>query len=102
MHSCLELQRQHCLRFLPVQCWPRVMLIFLGQPCTRQLPVQGWPILLNKLYTRKQSTMLPGSIWANIAQENQLRNVGTWLTDKFYEENNLHNVLSIMLGQHCI
>ena len=36
--------------------------------------------------------MLSGSIWANIVQGNYLRNVGPWLTDNFYEENNLENV----------
>ena len=35
----------------------------------------------------------------NIAQGNC--NVDPWLTDNFYEENNLYNV-STMLGQHCI
>ena len=46
--------------------------------------------------------MLSGSVWANIAQGNHLCNVGPWLTDNFYEENNLYNVVSTMLGQHCI
>ena len=36
--------------------------------------------------------ILFGSIWANIAQGNYLRNVGPWLTDNLYEANNLHNV----------
>ena len=30
-----------------------------------------------------------------------LCNVGPWLTGYFYEENNLYNVVSTMLGQHC-
>ena len=38
----------------------------------------------------------------NIAQSFFLRNVGPWLTDNFYEENNLYNVVSTILGQHCI
>ena len=42
------------------------------------------------------------SFWANIAQENHLCNVGPWQTDNFYEENNLYNVVSTMLGQHWI
>ena len=46
--------------------------------------------------------MLSWSVWANIAQRNYLRSVGPWLTDNFYEENNLHNVVSTILGQHCI
>ena len=46
--------------------------------------------------------MLSGSIWANIAQGNHLCNVGPWLTDNFYEENNLYNIVSTRLGQHCI
>ena len=29
-------------------------------------------------------------------------NVGPWLTDNFYEENNLYNVVSTILGQHCL
>ena len=41
-------------------------------------------------------------MWANIAQRNYLLSVGIWLTDNFYEENNLYNVVSTMLGQHCI
>ena len=51
---------------------------------------------------KKKSTLLSGSVWANIAQGNHLCNVGPWLTDNFYEENNLYNVVSTMLGQHCI
>ena len=31
-------------------------------------------------------------MWADIAQRNNLCNVGPWLTDNFYEENNLYNV----------
>ena len=50
----------------------------------------------------KQSTIVSGSFWANTAQENHLCNVGSWQTDNFYEENNLYNIVSIMMGQHCI
>ena len=46
--------------------------------------------------------MLSRSPWVNIAHGNHLCNVSTWLTDNFYEENNLYNVVSTMLGQHCI
>ena len=46
--------------------------------------------------------MVSGSVWANLAQGNHLCNVGPWLTDNFYKENNLYNVVSTMLGQHCI
>ena len=46
--------------------------------------------------------MLSESVWANIAQRNRLWNVGPLLTDNFYEENNLYNVVSTFLGQHCI
>ena len=46
--------------------------------------------------------MVSGSVWANLAQGNHLCNVGPWLTDNFYEENNLYNVVSTMLEQHCI
>ena len=49
----------------------------------------------------------------NFAEENNLQwcpdlsgphlcNVGPWQTDNFYEENNLYNVVSTMLVQHCI
>ena len=27
--------------------------------------------------------------------------VGPWLTDNVFDENNLYNVVLIMLGQHC-
>ena len=37
--------------------------------------------------------MLSGFVWTNIAQGNHLCNVDPWLTDNFYEENNLHNVV---------
>ena len=29
-------------------------------------------------------------------------NVGSWLTDNFYEECSLYNIVSTKLGQHCI
>ena len=47
---------------------------------------------------------MSGSIWANILQHftNYLCNVGPCLTDNVYEENNLYNALSTILGQHCI
>ena len=38
----------------------------------------------------------------NIAQGNYLCNIGPWLTDNVCEENDLYNVVSIKLGQHCI
>ena len=50
----------------------------------------------------KQSTMVPGSFWVKLAQGVHLCNVGPWQTDNFYDENNLYNVVSTMLGQHCI
>ena len=54
------------------------------------------------LYKKKKSTMMSGSVWANIAQGNHLCNNGAWLTENFYEENNLYNVVSTMQGQHSI
>ena len=50
----------------------------------------------------KWSTMVSGSFCIDIAQGNNLCNVGPWQTDNFYEKNNLYNVVSTMLGQHCI
>ena len=47
-------------------------------------------------------SFLSGFICANIAQGNYLSNVGPWLTDNVYYENNLCNVVSTILGQHCI
>ena len=46
--------------------------------------------------------MVSGSFCIDIAQGNNLCNVGPWQTDNFYEKNNLYNVVSTMLGQHCI
>ena len=46
--------------------------------------------------------MLSGSVWANIAQGNHLCNVGPWLTENFYEKNNLYNAVPTMLVQHRI
>ena len=46
--------------------------------------------------------MLPGSVWDNTAYGNYLCNVGPWLTENIYEESKLYNVVSTMLGQHCI
>ena len=37
--------------------------------------------------------ILSGSIWVNITQENYPCNVGPWLTDNFYEGNNIYNVV---------
>ena len=53
-------------------------------------------------FGQKKSTVLSGSAWANITQGNHLCNAGPWLTDNFYEENNPYNVVSTILGQHCI
>ena len=72
-----------------------VFLICLSQHCTRKIIVQYWPILHKQLCLKK-STTLSKSIWVNIAQGNHLCNVGTWLPDNFYEENNL--CISTMLG----
>ena len=66
----------------------------------RKLPVQCLPTAHEKFWTEKQSAMLPWSVWANIAQRNYLHSVGSWLTDNFYEENNVYNFVSTMLGQH--
>ena len=46
--------------------------------------------------------MVSGFFWVNIAQGNHLCYVGPRQTDNFYETNNLYNVLSTMLGPHCI
>ena len=78
-----------------------VVLICLSQHYTRKIPVQCWPIL-HKQVAQKKSESLPGSVWANIAQGDYLCNVGPWLTDNFYEENNLYNVASTMLRQYYI
>ena len=40
--------------------------------------------------------------WVNIAQGNHLCNIGPWQTHNFYVINNLYNVVSTMLGPHCI
>ena len=45
--------------------------------------------------------MVSRSSCAKIAQGNHLCNVGPWQTDNFYEKNNLCNLVSNMLGQHC-
>ena len=42
------------------------------------------------------------SLLDNIAQDFYQCYVGPWLTDNFYEENNLYNVVLTMLGQHYI
>ena len=46
--------------------------------------------------------MVSGFFWVNIAQGNHLCNVGPWQTDNFHEINNLYNVVSTVLGPHCI
>ena len=70
-----------------------VVLICLYQHWTRKLPVQCWS---------KAQEQLCNFVWANIAQGNHLFNVCPWLTDNFYEENNLYNVASTMLRQYYI
>ena len=42
---------------------------------------------------------MSGSIWADIAQGNYLCNVSPWLTDNFYEENNLYKIGLTSLAQ---
>ena len=66
------------------------------------LPVQCWPTAHEQLCPGKKSAMFPWSMWANIAQGNSLWNVGPWLTDNLSYQNNLYNVVSIKLGQHCL
>ena len=46
--------------------------------------------------------MVSGLFWVNIAQGNHLCNIEPWQTDNFYVINNLYNVVSTMLGPHCI
>ena len=46
--------------------------------------------------------MVSGFFWVNIAQGNHLCNVGPWQTDNFHKINNLYNVISTMLGPHCV
>ena len=40
------------------------------------------------------ATILSRSFWANIAIGNYLLDVGPWLEDNFYKENNLYNAVS--------
>ena len=96
---------QHYTRKIPAYCWPilhkqfctkkiyNVVWICLCPHCTRKLPVQCW---------FKVQEQLCNFAWASITQGNHLCNVCPWLTDNFYGENNLCNVVSTMLGQYCI
>ena len=63
------------------------------------------------LHKKITCTMLAHTPQTTLHKKNNLQcfldlsglcNVGPWLTDNFYEENNLYNVVSTMLGQHCI
>ena len=114
---CLEPLGQHCKRFLPaMQCCPKSIwttlnrtfsvqccLEPLGQHCTRFLTVvQCCPKSFWTTLKRIFSEQCCWSLLDNIAQGFDLCNGGPWLTDTFYEVNKLYNVVSIMLGQHCI
>ena len=114
MQCCLESLGQHCTRFLPVQCCPKSINATLHSIFFCALLFRVPWATLHKVFT---CTMLPKeykdkiekdfllwiAVWSlldNIAQRFYLFNVGSWLTDNFYED--LCNVVLTMLGQHCI
>ena len=69
----------HSTGFLPVQCFHTTL--------NRVFYVQCYLEPLGQNCTRLLPVLLP---------------VGPWLTDNFYEEINLYNIVWTMLGQHCI
>ena len=79
-----------------------VVLICLSQHYTRKLPIQCWHIFHKQLCTKKNLQHCLDLSGPTLHKEITYVNVGQWLTDNFYEENNLYNVVSTMLGQHCI
>ena len=79
VQCCLEPHRQHCKGFYMYSIVPRVW----RQHWTWFFPVQCFLEPLVQHCTR----FLP---------------VYCWLTDNFYKENNLCNVILTILGQHCI
>ena len=74
MQYCLEPQGQHCVGYLLVQCCSKIIKTTLNRSFL--LCIVVWSLL------------------DNIAQGFYLFNVGKWLTNNFYEENNLYNVVS--------
>ena len=95
---------QYCLEALGQHCCSRNIKTNIGQHCRRFLPVQSCPKSIKTTLKRIFScAMLPGSVWANIPPGNNLCKMLVYgVADNIYEENNLYNVVSIMLGQHCI
>ena len=116
VHCCLEPLGQHCIWYLPVQCRTRSIKTTLN----KIFPVSGCLEPLGQHYTRFlavfccpkgiKTTLIRifllcnvvRSFLDNIVQGFYLLNACPWLTDIFYEENNLCNVALIMLVQHCI
>ena len=71
--------------FLLLQCYP-----------------ESIKTILNRIFS---CAIFSGASWTTLEPLGQgfyQLNVGQWLTDNFYEENNLCNVALTMLGQHCI
>ena len=113
---------QHCIGILSTECCPITSERTLHKKITCAILAQS----AQRRFRRKITyIMLAWSACANIAHKNYLcivdpkpkNNFATlswpklhkeityacpWLIDNFYEENNLYNVLSTMLGQYCI
>ena len=103
-------------RFLPGKCCPKSIKTKLNRlfSCA-MFSGASWTTLHNVLYlcyvvpnvlpNIDQGFFLCNVAWSLldiITQGFYLFNVGLWLTDNFYEENNLCNVVLIILGQNCI
>ena len=83
---------------------PECAVIFSQEdnPCNVVLICLGQHSIWKQLCTGKNSRILSGPIWANIAQGNYFCNVDAWLTDSVYQENNLYNAVSTILRYHSI
>ena len=82
MQCHLESQGQHCLGYLLVQC------------CSKSIKTT-----LNRIFS---CALLSGASWITLHKVFACIMLAQWLTDNFYEENNLYKVVSTIMGQHCI
>ena len=78
-----------------------VVLICLSQHCTRKSLVHFCPQPTNK-FAQKNNLQCCLDLFGPTLHKEITSNVGPQLKDNFYEKNNSYNVVSNMLGQHCI
>ena len=87
VNTTKTLQCWHAVMFFQEDDLYSVILICLDWHCTDKLLKQCLPLSTNNFAPQNNLQFSGWSIWVNIAQGN----VGPWLTNNFYCENNTYN-----------